>query len=55
MAKFIVKSNIDHNGVRYVPGEVIELTLAQALAMPWAVQSLIVRAAPAKPKESEEQ
>lgn len=49
MPRFAVKSQLEHDGKKYAPGEFVNLTQEQASAMPWAVE-----AAPAQPIKSEE-
>lgn len=41
----LIKSHLTHDGKTYEPGQTVELTEAQAAAMPWAVE-----AAPAEEK-----
>jgi hypothetical protein len=38
MPRFVCKSSVTHDGKEYLPGEVVELSEAQAAAMPWAVE-----------------
>lgn len=49
--KYIVKTPIKHDGADYKPGQVIDLTPAQAEAMPWAVEPAAQKREDKKPGE----